>query len=124
MASKIQELCIKEGDQNIKFFHASTIIRRRINFIYALKLSSRTLSWDQNSIENEFVRHFVNCFKSSNPPPCDSLTNLFNLVIFKNHNKLVIHILFLDEIKVAFCDMHSLKACSLDSFQPLFYKQC
>lgn len=49
---KSKKLWVKEEDHNTKCIHASTLIRRKNNFILALKFSSRILSWDRHLIGN------------------------------------------------------------------------
>ena len=53
---KSKELWLKEGDKNSMFFHLSTMIRRRRNFITEIKLPD---------IENYFSSQFRELFQSS-----------------------------------------------------------
>lgn len=60
------ELWLKEGDINTKFFHSSTLIRRRPNHIPVSILNSRAISWDWNVIGKEFLNFYKDLFSSTN----------------------------------------------------------
>ena len=48
---KSRELWLKEGDHNSKFFHASTIIRRRKNNIAEIKLENGNYIYEKEDRE-------------------------------------------------------------------------
>ncbi|XP_030936396.1 uncharacterized protein LOC115961577 [Quercus lobata] len=55
---KSRELWLKEGDKNSKFFHLSTIIRRRRNTIEAIKNNSGDWVIEPKEIRNVFLENF------------------------------------------------------------------
>ena len=47
-----RELWVKEGDRNSRFFHLSTIIRKRRNYISEIKLDDGNWIRDREEIQN------------------------------------------------------------------------
>ncbi|GLT53080.1 hypothetical protein SLA2020_263760 [Shorea laevis] len=65
--TKSRETWLTCKDLNTKFFHASTLIRRRRNSIDFLKTSSGAWISDRNSIGGCFTSHYNSLFSSSHP---------------------------------------------------------
>lgn len=74
---KSRELWLKEGDHNSKFFHASTIIRRKNNIV-EIKLENGNYIYENEDIEKYFEKHFQELYNSSNPNFPRDLENLIS----------------------------------------------
>ncbi|CAN1120799.1 hypothetical protein LINPERHAP2_LOCUS413 [Linum perenne] len=70
---------IKDGDRNTKFFHLSTLCRRKANWIQGLKLDDGSWSYDDAELKKMAVAYFENLFKAGRPMsldlPSTSFTN-------------------------------------------------
>ena len=55
---KSRELWLKEGDKNSRFFHLSTIVRRRRSTIEAVKNNAGDWVIEPNEIRNLFLENF------------------------------------------------------------------
>ena len=60
---KSREIWLKEGDKNSKFFHVTTIIRRRRNSIDAVKAENGEWILDKSKISDYFLNNFKNVFQ-------------------------------------------------------------
>lgn len=56
---KSRELWVHEGDRNTKFFHLSTVIRRRKNHISAIKTPNGEREYGMDKIGNYFLKVFL-----------------------------------------------------------------
>ncbi len=59
---KSRELWLKEGDRNSKFFHLSTLIRRRKNFINEIKTEHGSWLQSRTDIGNYFTEKFKDLY--------------------------------------------------------------
>ena len=119
---KSRELWLIEGDRNTKFFHLSTIIRKRHNNIDAIK--SGDGSWVTSSKDVRLL--FFNSFKSMFTEVVSFPDNLENLIlpyITEEENATLRGIPTPDEIKATLFQMQDLKAPGPDGFPVLFYKE-
>ena len=73
---KSRELWVKEEDRNTKFFHLSTIIRRRRNCISEIKLDDGSWINSRVEIQNYFIDNFKTLYPTSFPPILDDPSNL------------------------------------------------
>jgi hypothetical protein len=64
---KSREIWLKEDDKNSRFFHLSTLVRRRRNFIREIKLEDGQWIQSKTEIDRYFAINFQNLFQSSNP---------------------------------------------------------
>lgn len=83
---KSRELCLKEGDHNSKFFHASTIIRRKNNIV-EIKLENGNYIYENEDIEKYFEKHFQELYNSSNPNFPRDLENLISTCMEPEENE-------------------------------------
>lgn len=74
-------------DLNTKFFHLSTIIKRRRNFINTIKMANGKWCFEREDIGNNFIEHFQHIFTSSNPDKPCILSNLLNPTINDKDNQ-------------------------------------
>ena len=120
---KSRELWLKLGDKNSKFFHLSTIIRRRRNNIDALKNEEGTWIHESGQIRDKFRENFINLFKEEEVYFTEHLDHLVLLCITEEENEVLKCIPTPEEIKDVLFQMQDLKAPGPDGFPALFYKQ-
>jgi hypothetical protein len=121
--SKSRELWLSCSDLNTKFFHTSTLIRKKSNAVNFLKTDSRSWLSDRATIGASFVSHFTNLFSSTTLPIADEMLNLFSPVISKDDTLNLCYIPFESEIIQALSSLGSSKAPRPDGFTTLFYKK-
>jgi hypothetical protein len=121
--SKSRENWLSCNDLNTKFFHSSTIIRRRSNAINFLKSNEGIWLSDRAAIGGSFVSHFSNLFTSSCPPIEEEMLDLFPSVITDDDNNFLCSIPTEPEVISAFSSLGSTKAPVPDGFTALFYKK-
>lgn len=68
-------------DLNTRYFHTSTIIRRRRNAIDFLKIEEGTWISSREDIGNYMSNYFQNMFQSRNPEIPDDLEGLITPII-------------------------------------------
>jgi hypothetical protein len=121
--SKSRENWLSCNDLNTKFFHSSTIIRRRSNAISFLKSNEGIWLFDREAIRSSFVSHFSNLFTSSCPPIEEEMLDLFPSVITDDDNNFLCSIPTEPEVISALFSLGSTKAPVPDGFTALFYKK-
>ena len=119
---KSRELWLKEGDSNSKFFHASTLIHRRRNFISKIKLDSGQWIHTREDIEQYFTSKFQMLYNSSLPQIPEDINELLSPCISEAENAEFSNIPEPLEIKKAVWEMHPLKAPGPDGLPGLFFK--
>ena len=109
------------GDRNTKFFHLSTLERRRRNRILALKNYDNCWIHDTEALKAMVQDFFVNLY-------CEPSANTVFIVhggypsIEVNDWDFIYHELTPEEIKDTLFNMGSLKAPSPDGLHALFYQ--
>lgn len=120
---KSRELRLKEGDKNSKFFHLSTIIRRRHNHIDAVKGENGNWVTGSNRIREKFLQHFKELYKEEEVSFPDHLDNLIRPCITDDENSDLCCTPTPEEIRLTLFNMQDLKAPGPDGFPVLFYKE-
>ena len=120
---KSRELWLKLGDKNSKFFHLSTIIRRRRSNIDTIKNEDGSWIHESSQIRNLFRENFMNLFKEGDICFPENLEYLVLPCITEEENESLQSIPSPEEIKAALFQMPDLKALGPDGFSALFYKQ-
>uniref|UniRef100_A0A803PM53 Reverse transcriptase domain-containing protein n=1 Tax=Cannabis sativa TaxID=3483 RepID=A0A803PM53_CANSA len=118
--SRVQWL--QEGDRCSKFFMASTIIRRRRNYIQCIK-DSADGDWlrDQDQIAHCFLTKFKDIFSKSSSGTTPLVEGLFDKMILDHDNDLLNAIPKGEEVMAAINDMGKDKAPGPDGLPPSFY---
>jgi hypothetical protein len=121
--SKSRESWLTYKDLSTKYFHLSTLIRRRSNAVNFLKLDSGVWVSSRTEIGDHFSAHFTNIFTSTNPHIEPEMQNLFPLIIIEEENDLLSSIPAEEEILDALASLGSTKAPGPDGFTALFFKK-
>jgi hypothetical protein len=119
--TKSRELCLTAYDLNTRFFHTSTLIRRRRNSISLLQTPNGGWLSNRTDIGNCFVTNFKHLFTSTNllfPP---KLLDLFHPVILDLNNIILCSIPEEVEIYEVLLSLGCEKALGPDGFTALFY---
>ena len=119
---KSRESWLKLGGRSTKFFHLSTIIRRKQNNIDAIRDENGIWLTDTNSIRNLFLDNYKNLFSQGdeNFPP--HLEHLVLPCITEDDNTELSRIPTPKEIKSTIFNMQDLKAPGPDGYPAIFYK--
>uniref|UniRef100_A0A803PL04 Reverse transcriptase domain-containing protein n=1 Tax=Cannabis sativa TaxID=3483 RepID=A0A803PL04_CANSA len=119
-----RELWLMHGDRNSKFFHASTMVRRKRNHIWALHDKNgrrKELERDKGHILIDF---FSDLFKSSNPTVPEALEGLITPTISMEENLSLCAFPSSEEIRNQVFQMHPLKAPGPDGMSGIFFPSC
>lgn len=96
---KSLELWLKEGDRNTKFFHLSTIIKRRHNNIDAINLEDNNWVMSSNQIRQLLFNSFKNTFAEEEVSFPEHLDNLISPCISVEENLKLCNVPSPEEIK-------------------------
>lgn len=113
---------IAEGDANTRFFHISTIVKRKPNTIEHFKLPHDIWIHDIKQIGDAFVGYFCNLFCSTSPVSPTDLHGYILPSVTHAENLALCRIPEDSEIKCALFSMGAHKSLSPDGLNPLFYK--
>jgi hypothetical protein len=105
---------LKEGGINSRFFHLSTIIRRKQNSIDAIESDQGNWNTDSKEIRELFLSNFQDLFSEEEVWFPNDLENLISPCISEAENSNLCTILTPQEIKSALFDMLALKSPGLD----------
>ncbi|XP_026429515.1 uncharacterized protein LOC113325863 [Papaver somniferum] len=106
----------------MRFFHTSTVTRRKRNSIVMLKDDRGEWINNEKMIENHIVNHFNSLFNSSSSTVCDTeLSNLFAPVISTDENLDLCKEVSENKIISAVKQLGALKAPGPDGLQGIFY---
>jgi hypothetical protein len=118
---KSRDLWLTCKDLNTRFFHTSTLIRRRRNAIDLLKSSTDGWIADRRSIGDCFISNFKTLFASTNPTASTELLDLFHCSVSDEDNNMLCAIPTEAEIHTALASLGASKAPGPDVFTALFY---
>uniref|UniRef100_A0A803NK27 Endonuclease/exonuclease/phosphatase domain-containing protein n=1 Tax=Cannabis sativa TaxID=3483 RepID=A0A803NK27_CANSA len=119
---KSRELWLKDKDHNSRFSHASLIVKRKRNFIWAISEDGNDWIEDRDSIAEYFRSNFLYSFTSTHPLIDEELYSLITPCISQEETEGLIDIPSLEDIKAVVWDMPPLKSPSPDGFPTKFYK--
>ena len=122
MKQKSKELWLKNGDMNTRFFHLSTLKRRRKNRITEIKLDNGQWINDTEDIQLYFKEKFRSLYQSSNPQFPNNLEGLIQACVSEEENSKLCEVPFVEEIKRTVFSINSWKAPGPNRLSELFYK--
>ncbi|XP_030498086.2 uncharacterized protein LOC115713745 [Cannabis sativa] len=96
-----RELWLSKGDRNFKFFHAFMVIRRKRNFIWAIKNDNGIWLENRPIIDGNFCEKFGKVFESSQLKIPDEFLISFQLRLLMR--KISFLLLFLQQKKLGKC---------------------
>lgn len=115
---------LKDGDCNTRYFHLSTVIRRKQNRIETLQDGNGVWVTDGEEIKAMVLEFWSNMFReeNSNGPQQKLLNDYFPRLSGEEWNAF--NRPFANcEVKAALMDMKPYKAPGPDGFQPIFYQR-
>jgi hypothetical protein len=110
-------------DLNTKYFHLSTLIKRRSNDVNFLKLDYGIWVSSRADVGSNFSDHFTNLFSSLNPIIEVEMLDLFTQVITKEDNLAICTIPFEMEVVQTLASRGSQKAPSPNNYTAPFFKK-
>jgi hypothetical protein len=119
---KSRDTCLTCKDLNAKYFHMSTLIKRRLNAIDFLKLPLGSWNSDRRYIGNAFCQHFAHLFSTSGTSETLNFLHLFESLISDEVNQDLCAIPSEQEIYAALLSIGATKALEPDGFTALFYQ--
>lgn len=112
--SKSRVTWLTTKDLNTKYFHTSTIIRRRRNAIEFLKMADGVWLSSREEIGDYITRYFQDLYRSTNPQIHEDLKGLISPILSEEENELLCRIPSAEQIKATISSMGSYKAPGSD----------
>ncbi|XP_070667358.1 uncharacterized protein [Malus domestica] len=113
---------LRDGDANTKFFHHSTLHRRRRNTIVKLKDKGECWVERPDQVRHLVENYFVDIFSSAGSRNWGSSLDCISHVVSDAMNMVLVALVSDDKIKEAALEMGCLKTPGLDGFQGVFYQ--
>lgn len=120
---KSRENWLREGNQNTKFFHATTKQRRARNMIIKLRRANGTWAETEDGLEQVATRYFQTLFTSSNPSDFDDSLQYITEKVTTAMNEALIKIPTDEEIQKAVFDINPDKAPGPDGMTSLLFQK-
>ena len=117
---KSREILLKEVDRNSRFFHLTTLVRRRRNFISDIKQEDSSWILGREAIQEYFNANFQSLYQSSRPQIPENLENLIDTCVSVEENVELCRIPTREEVKKAIFRIKSLKSLGPDGLPALF----
>jgi hypothetical protein len=114
---------LKEGDRNSRFFHVSTLVRRRRNHIEAIKSDQGDWLREWSEISQDFNTNFQDLYSEESATFPEDLDGLVQNCITDQENEQICRIPTREEIKTTIFEMHPCKAPGPDGLPAFFFKQ-
>ncbi|KAM1532558.1 hypothetical protein ACFX10_006565 [Malus domestica] len=113
---------LRDGDANTRFFHHSTLQRRRRNQI--IKIKDELGNWVEQPcrVRKLVDDHFMQTFTFGGARNWGSLLDCISPMVTEDMNQALLKPVSEDEIKAAVFKMGGLKAPGPDGFQGIFYQ--
>lgn len=122
---KSREKWIVHGDRNTKFFHMSTIIRRRRNKVDMLKNDENKWVSDAKELEELAVSYFKRLYSMNDVEAGVQALPMRGFASLTSQEHTNLNRTFsAAEVETAVRAMGSFKAPGPDGFQPVFYQRC
>ena len=121
--SKSRETWLTCKDRNIKYFHTSTLIRKRSNAINLLKLDSSVWVSSRDELVGVSSLTSQTFFTSSNLQIENEMLDLFSPIITEEENVAMCSVHAEEKILKALASLGSTKAPGPDGFIALFFKK-
>lgn len=118
-----RELWVKDGDRNTKFFHATTIIRRRRNHIERIVGDGGVVLQSRDEIGRFLNQSFEEVYQKSVRNFPRDLEGLCEKQISDEENAALCNIPTALEVRKCVFEMHPLKAPGPDGMSGIFYRQ-
>uniref|UniRef100_A0A803NGW8 FAD-binding PCMH-type domain-containing protein n=1 Tax=Cannabis sativa TaxID=3483 RepID=A0A803NGW8_CANSA len=120
---KSRELWVLLGDYNSKFFHVSTMIRRRRNSICAINDVGNGWLFDREGIGAYFNKQFQMLNESQQPVLDSDFDSLFQPLVTDLDNAELCRCPSFEEIRKVVWKVNPLKAPGPDEFSGVFYRK-
>ncbi|KAI9112905.1 hypothetical protein K1719_016019 [Acacia pycnantha] len=104
------------GDRNSKFFHLTTVIRRKRNAILSIKDGNGSWTRDKMVINHMFTEYFTNLFSSPGPRFLDKSLDAIEVRLDDVANESLLRPVTKEEIHSAAFELRGSKAPGLDGF--------
>jgi len=113
---------LKWGDQNTKFFHATTIQRRQRNKISMLRLEENVWSREPQIIKQHITSYYKDLYSSVGTRYYQPILEQCPLVVSQEMNGMLISPITKEEVQQAVFQMGASKAPGPDGLSGLFYQ--
>lgn len=120
---KARENHVRFGDRNTAYFHAHTVIRRKRNMIYKLKLRDGEWCSSQKDLANEALSYFQTLFAEVPQKNMTKMTHNIFPSLSEAATTFIGSPVEKEEVHKALMSMRSLSAPGPDGFQPFFFKK-
>ena len=115
---------LRDGDRNTRFFHTSTIIRRRRNRISTLQDENEEWIEDPASLRDLVVNHFKRLFTEDDTEYSGSQLGTWDFpVLSADDVRELVRPFSKDDVLLALQSMHPYRAPGPDGFQAIFFQK-